>query len=193
MRKVVQFSSTLILSGALVGCSNLPGSDKQQGTAIGGATGAAVGAAVAKENRVLGAIIGGAVGAAGGYVIGANSDKILGRDADSVEEANETSQESPVTPEAAKTATTADVNNNGFVTLDEVVAMEQAGLGDEEIISRLQATGQVFDLSAEQERYLLDRGVSQTVVDRLPKINPEKKDELLPPDDTVISNEPGRI
>ena len=48
------------------GCSSLPGNERQQGTAIGGATGAAVGAAVAKENRVLGAIIGGAVGAADG-------------------------------------------------------------------------------------------------------------------------------
>lgn len=178
-----------ITAALLIGCSNLPGSDKQQGAVIGGASGAAVGAAVS-ENRALGAIIGGALGAAGGYVVGANSDKILGRDSEAAEEASAESQASPATPAEVKAATTADANTDGFVTLDEVIAMEQAGLSDEEIIQRLRATGQIFDLSQEQQQYLRDRGVSTTVVETLPTINADKKQEILTaPDDAVISGE----
>jgi hypothetical protein len=183
MQRTVQKGIVLICVTGLVGCSSLPGSDEQQGAVIGGASGAAVGAAVSKENRALGAVIGGAVGAAGGYVIGKNKDKITGSDSnDDVEEASRSSETTPATPEQAKTATTGDVNNDGFVTLDEVVALEQASLTDDQIIERLRATNQVFDLTDEQRRYLLDRGVSQNVVDRLATLN-----ESTLPNDTVIS------
>jgi hypothetical protein len=174
----------------LVGCSSLPGNDQQQGAVIGGATGAAVGAAVTK-NRALGAVIGGAVGAAGGYVIGKNKDKITGRDDNDdqeIETAAERAQQTPATPEQARTATTADVNSDGFVTLDEVVALEQTNLTDDQIIERLRATNQVFDLTEEQRRYLLDRGVSQKVVDELATLNQSTTTPV--PSDTVISGKP---
>ena len=188
-KRLFQKSFTPIAAALLVGCSNLPATDKQQGAVIGGASGAAVGAAVT-ENRALGALIGGALGAAGGYVIGANSDKILGRDSEAAEEASEQSQQSPATPAEVQAATTADANSDGFVTLDEVIAMEQAGLSDDEIVQRLRATGQIFDLSQEQKDYLQQRGVSQTVIDTLPTINADKKQEILSaPDDAVISGE----
>lgn len=162
---------------SMAGCSSLPGSDQQQGAVIGGATGAAVGAAVSK-NRALGAVIGGAVGAAGGYVIGANKDKIIGKDSQAAQDAARESEQSPATPQQARTAATADVNSDGFVTLDEVVALEQAGLSDDEIVRKLRATNQVFDLISEQQRYLLDRGVSQNVIDQLPKLNQTIKDDV---------------
>jgi hypothetical protein len=73
--------------------------------------------------------------------------------------------------EQARTATTADLNNDGFVTLDEVVAMKQAGLTDSEMIERLRATRQVFQLTDEQRRYLADRGVSSVVVDQMVAMN----------------------
>jgi hypothetical protein len=176
----------MICVAGLVGCSSLPGSDEQQGAVIGGASGAAVGAAVSK-NRALGAVIGGAVGAAGGYVIGKNKDKITGRDDDhnEIETAAERAQQTPATPAEARTATTADINSDGFVTLDEVVALEQANLTDDQIIERLRATNQVFDLTEEQRRYLRDRGVSQTVVDQLATLN--ETDVTPVPNDTVIS------
>jgi len=176
-----------VLSGTLVAgltaCSSLPGSDQQQGAVIGGASGAAVGAAVAKDNRALGAVIGGALGAAGGYVIGKNSDKITGNHSDEQKRAEENSQSNPATPAAARAATTADINHDGFVTLDEVVALEQGGLKDDEIIARLRSTNQVFNLTEEQKRYLLDRGVSQNVVDQLPLLN-----QGATPSGRVISN-----
>jgi hypothetical protein len=188
MRKTVQTGIISICITGLVGCSSLPGSDEQQGAVIGGASGAAVGAAVSK-NRALGAVIGGAVGAAGGYVIGKNKDKITGNDDNDndIEQAAAKAQEAPVTAAEARTATTGDVNNDGFVTLDEVIALEQANLTDDEIIDRLRATNQVFDLTEEQRRYLLDRGVSQTVVDRLASLNQVSTDV---PSDAVISGRP---
>lgn len=189
MRKCFQNGIAAISIAGLVGCSNLPGNDSQQGAVIGGATGAAVGAAVSK-NRALGAVIGGAVGAAGGYVIGKNKDKITGSDNDDteIERAAERAQTAPATPEAARTATTADINSDGFVTLDEVVAMEQASLTDDQIIDRLRTTKQVFDLNEEQKRYLLDKGVSQNVVDRLATLNQDVRDEI--PSDPVIGRGP---
>jgi hypothetical protein len=126
---------SVILAISISGCSQLPGNKQQQGAVIGGASGAAIGAAITK-NRALGAIIGGAVGAAGGYVIGANSDKILGKDKAGAEEAVRKSESTPATREDALKAATADVNSDGFVTLDEVVAMKEAGLSDEEMINR---------------------------------------------------------
>ncbi|MGZ8920351.1 MAG: glycine zipper domain-containing protein [Limisphaerales bacterium] len=187
MRKTVQTGIITICITGLVGCSSLPGNDQQQGAVIGGASGAAVGAAVSK-NRALGAVIGGAVGAAGGYVIGKNKDKITGKDNDNdneVEQAAAKAQEAPVTPQEARNATTGDVNNDGFVTLDEVIALEQADLTDDQIIERLRATNQVVDLTEEQRRYLLDRGVGQSVIDRLATLN-----QMDVPSDSVISGRP---
>src|SRR5688572_24482034 len=79
--------ATLGLAGTLLiaatGCENLPGDEAAQGATIGGVSGAAVGAAVGGEgNRLLGALIGGVVGAGGGYLIGANWDKITGKDSE---------------------------------------------------------------------------------------------------------------
>jgi hypothetical protein len=178
--------TSFILGLGLTACSSLPGSNKQQGAVIGGASGAAVGAAVSKDNRALGAIIGGAVGAAGVYVVGANSDKIFGKDNEGAKRAEENSQANPATPAEAKAATTADVNHDGFVTLDEVVALDQAGLNDTQIIERLRATNQVFNLSEEQKRYLLDKGVSQNVIDQLGSLNQSTRVDA--PSNTVISN-----
>jgi len=165
--KISLVSSVMV---ALTACSSLPGSAKQQGAVVGGASGAAVGAAVS-NNRALGAIIGGAVGAAGGYVVGANKDKIFGGDKNEVATAETNSQAHPATPEAARTATTADINSDGFVTLDEVVALKNAGLSDSEMLQRLRATKQVFNLSEDQRKYLVDRGVSQSVIDQMASIN----------------------
>jgi len=176
--------TNLILVGisalSLVGCENLPGSKGTQGAVVGGAGGAAVGAAVGgSEHRLLGTLLGGALGAAGGYVVGANSDRILGRDHDTAQEAVRRSQEHPATAQDALRASTADVNNDGFVTLDEVVAMRDAGLADAQILDRMRATNQVFELTTDQRQYLLDRGVSRFVVDQMEAINQQMRNRLL--------------
>jgi len=172
---------------ALVACENIPGSRNQQGAVIGGAAGAATGAAIAKNNRLLGALIGGALGAGGGYVIAAKTDKISSNDKESATSATRKAQENPATAEDARQAMTADLNLDGFVTLDEVAAMKEAGFADQKIIDRLKATDQVFELTAEQEKYLLDRGVSRNVLNQMSQINQDKRDELLKNRNDVIS------
>jgi hypothetical protein len=127
----------------------------------------------------MGAVLGGVLGAAGGYVLGANSDKILGKDKESAETAGQRAKTTPVTAEQAKNARTADVNNDGFVTLDEVSAMKDAGLTDREMLNRLEATGQIFDLTEEGKRYLRDKGVSENVIRQMQELNQERREMLL--------------
>ena len=160
----------------LTGCEDLPGDEKTQGAVIGGLGGAVAGAALGgDDNRLLGALIGGALGAGGGYLIGSQLDKA--DDEDDARSADRKARENPVTVEQARRADTADVNNDGYVTLDEVVALEKAGLEDNQIIRKLERTNQFFELTNEQEEYLADRGVSQRVIDRMGEINADVRDQ----------------
>jgi hypothetical protein len=159
----------------LVGCENLPGSDGQQGAVIGGVSGAAAGALIAKDNRALGALIGGALGAGGGYLIGANKDKITGKDKqkskDEAIKASQRAERQPAKPEDVDKSRTADLNDDGFVTLDEVVAMRQANLSDREMLDRLQRTDQIFELTGYQEDYLRTRGISDEIIREMRTMN----------------------
>lgn len=154
---------------AFVGCESLPGTREQQGAAIGGAAGAATGAAVS-DNRLLGAIIGGVIGAGGGYVIAAKTDATE-EDKVAAAKAGDQAQQNPATAEEALNAPTADINEDGFVTMDEIIALNDAGLNDREIIRRLEATDQVFELTKAQENDLAREGVSRKVIDEMHTIN----------------------
>jgi hypothetical protein len=174
MRKHSLISTALIGSLALAplaGCESLPGNAKEQGAVIGGVGGALAGAALAKNERGLGALIGGVLGAGGGYLIGAQKDKLDKKKRDEAIAANKRAESNPAKPEDVDRTRTADLNSDGFVTLDEVVAMERANLSDREMLDRLERTGQVFELTDEQERYLEDRGVSRSVVLELRHMN----------------------
>jgi osmotically inducible lipoprotein OsmB len=164
MKKNLLLIGTICAGLGLSGCSSAPGTSGQQGAVVGGATGAAVGASVTK-NRALGAVIGGAVGAAGGYVVG-NKTGPLDKKKD-----NSGTPAPGQTGEYKATGATADLNNDGFVTLDEIVKLEKNGESDEEIVRRISATGLTFDLNDEQRKYLSDHGVSQYVISQLPSIN----------------------
>jgi hypothetical protein len=188
---ITTIAASLLLA-PMTACESLPGDRTSQSTVIGGAAGAAAGALIGGEgNRLVGALIGGAAGAGGGYLIGAETDWFeddADKDADTeARQAVKQAQNDPATAAQARDAQTADVNGDGFVTLDEVVAMQQAGFSNAQMIDRLEATGQVFDLNAEQRDYLRDNGVNNRVIARLPEINRETRDEILPPDDRVIS------
>ena len=174
MRKHAFISVALIGSftlAPLAGCQNLPGRSKEQGAVIGGIGGALAGGALGKGKRGLGALIGGVLGAGGGYLIGAQKDKIDDKKRDEAMEAHRRAERNPAKPEDVEKARSADLNDDGFVTLDEVVAMERANLSDREMVDRLQRTGQVFELTDEQERYLEDRGVSRDVVVEMREMN----------------------
>jgi hypothetical protein len=201
MRGGIWTLSYLALAGLVLlptaGCEDLPGESGTQGAVIGGSGGAAAGAAVAEENRALGALIGGVLGAGGGYLIGSEVEKAEDADDEDVAEARTAmreAQEDPATPSEALEAETADLNDDGFVTIDEVVAMEEAGLTDEQILDRLEATDQVFELSQQQQAMLRQRGVSDNVVDQLNTVNREQREQLLerqtrtePAEDQVIN------
>jgi hypothetical protein len=174
MLKHALISTALIGSlslAPLAGCSSLPGNSKEQGAVIGGAGGALAGGVLAKGNRGLGALIGGVLGAGGGYLIGAQKDKLDQKKKDEALAAHRRAEQNPAKPEDVDKSRTADLNNDGFVTLDEVVAMERANLSDREMVDRLQRTGQIFELTDEQEKYLEDRGVSRDVVVEMRQMN----------------------
>ena len=178
--RLVQFGLLTALVVGASGCKELPGSNESQGAVIGGVSGAAVGAAVGGEqHRLLGALLGGAIGAGGGYLIGANIDKIKGKDTQAASQAMTNATVNPATPAQARKATTADINGDGFVTMDEVIAMKQAGLTDDQMLARLQATGQVFELNASQQQYLRDNGVSQKVIAGMATLNQTQRQQIL--------------
>jgi hypothetical protein len=112
-------------------------------------------------------------------VVGANSDKILNKDENDAEAAGRKARTEPVTVEQARSARNADVNSDGFVTLDEVVALEQAGFTDEEMLRRLEATGHVFDLTEQGRKYLRERGVSEEVIRQMGTLNQQRREMLL--------------
>jgi len=179
-------------TSALGGCESMPGSRGQQGAVIGGATGAAAGAAISQENRLLGALIGGALGAGGGYLIGAETDWFGGDPEESrlaARRADQRASHYPATVSEALEARTADLNRDGFVTQDEVIAMERAGLDDQLILSRLRATGQIFELTAQQENDLIEEGVSLHVVKEMQLINYDERRRLLSQND-ILGQDP---
>ena len=112
-------------------------------------------------------------------MIGAQADKIRGTNQTEAAQANNSAHSRPATVQEVSISTTADLNRDGFVTLDEVVAMSTAGLPEQEILRRLQNTGQVFELTDEQKRYLTSHGVSQNVVNQMPELNQTVRNQLL--------------
>lgn len=184
-------ATSLVLCGATltgvlaVGCSDLPGNKKTQGAVIGGVAGAAAGALVAgSDNRLLGGLIGGALGAGGGYLIGGQLDKNDPEERDRAVNSARRAEANPATAEQARAATTADVNGDSYVTMDEVVSMRRAGFSDSEMINRLERTGMFFELTPQQRTYLRDNGVSQNVIDEMQRMNPDARrraaDRLAP-------------
>ena len=169
--------TSLVLVGAmglagLTGCENLPGNKKEQGAVIGGVGGAVAGGAIAKNNRLLGALIGGALGAGGGDLIGAQMNKVHDNKKDEAVAAAKKAEANPATAADVSKSDTADLNHDGFVTLDEVVAMKNAGLGDQEMIRRIQRTNQYFELTDSQVSYLRNHGVDQKVITAMQNMTP---------------------
>lgn len=185
MSRKTQFAGTSLvlfaLAGSQWGCQNLPGSSRSQGAVIGGIAGGVVGAAIAKNNRLLGALIGAALGAGGGYLIGTAVEHADGKEDDkkAAAEAARKAAENPARAKDVAGARSADLNSDGFVTMDEVIAMKEANLTDAEMVDRLRASGQVFELTEEQEQYLVDQGISRSVITEMEKMNQVKKEEIL--------------
>ncbi|MFZ5588502.1 MAG: glycine zipper domain-containing protein [Pseudomonadota bacterium] len=177
---VIKIFLTGVLSATtLAGCENLPGTREQQGAAIGGAAGLIAGSSIS-DGDLFGTVLGGALGAGAGYLIGANSDKLFGgSSANDAQQAVSKAQTNPATAADVSRSSTADLNKDGFVTTDELVAMADAGLSDQQMIDRLRATNQVFDLSRAQEDRLASQGVSRNVLREMRDINREERERVI--------------
>ena len=173
MAAVLMSALTLTSMFGVTGCESVSNSKPQQGTTAAGAS--TVG--VAKENRILRGLCGGALGPGGGYLIGAQLSKADQKHRDEAIQASRNAEKRPATVADVGNSTTADLNRDGYVTMDEVVAMKNAGLSDQEMVRRLQATSQIFELTSEQEKYLRDHGVDNSVVGRIGTINQDVRDQ----------------
>jgi hypothetical protein len=174
--KFLQISLLAVLLWEAVGCGDLAGTRQQEGGATGAASGEVTGG---ERHRLQAALFGGALGETGGYVIGAEGDNIRSTNHTAAVQANNGALSQPATVQDVSNSNTADLNHDGFVTLDEVVALSAAELSDQEILRRLQATNQVFELTDEQRKYLRDHGVPQSIVDQISEINRSVRDQLL--------------
>lgn len=135
---------TLALS--MVGCYSPYHADR--GALFGGATGAGVGAIVgnAVGNTAAGALIGGGVGAVTGAAIGQGMDDIEARN------------------RAAIAAHLGRQVPPGAVTVDDVMAMTQAGVSPDLIASHVRANGVARQLTSQDVILLHNSGVAPPVI-----------------------------
>jgi hypothetical protein len=122
---------------------------------------------VLHRNYKMKDLTGDELGADGGMLIAAVPEKFDQHKTQEAVQASQRAEQSPMRVADVHNAMTADLNGDGYVTLDEVIAMQRAGLSDYEIVNRLRATPQIFSLTAQQEHYLTDRHVSKDVVNAL--------------------------
>jgi len=155
---------------ALAGCTGRAGSAKAPMTpaveAIGRpALAGGKATSMPSEQTTFAKMADEACGLSGGCLVGASRAMVEGHRLDLARKANIQSEQHSAVPADALKAPTADINGDGFVTLDELIAMRRAGLSDQEMIDRLRATGQVFTLSPLQWRYLYDRGIGSAALE----------------------------
>ena len=116
-------------------------------------------------------LTGGDLGIGGGFLLGAAPEKVENHMKDEALAAAQKAEQSPAPLQRVHDAQTADLNQDGYVTLDEVLAMARAGLNDAEISQRLRRTGYIFHMTPMQERYLTDRGVNDAVIETLRELS----------------------
>jgi hypothetical protein len=114
----------------------------------------------------------------------------MGNDSEAAAQAVTNATLKPATASRARSAATADINGDEFITLDEVVAMKKAGLNDDHMLARLQASGQIFELTSAQQQYLRDQGVNQRVIAGMPALNQAQRMQILNQPNSVIGTPP---
>lgn len=161
---------TLLLFVVGVGCKSPYHADK--GAAVGGLTGALAGAAIGEhnDNPLAGALIGGAVGMIAGNAIGESIDEDIARNNAIVEQRM-----------GRRLA--------GATQLEDVVAMTQAGLGDQVIVTHIQSHGVVQPPTAQDMIFLKQQGVSDVVINTLQSQPPITAERVGPPARPVIVEE----
>lgn len=161
---------SMLLVCFTAGCKSPYHADK--GAAVGGLTGAAVGAAIGEhnDNPLAGALIGGAVGMITGNAIGESIDEDIARNNAIIEERM-----------GRRLA--------GATRLEDVVAMTQAGLGDQVIVTHIQSHGVVQPPSAQDLIFLKQQGVSDVVINALQNQPPITAEQVATPGQPVVVEE----
>jgi hypothetical protein len=111
-------------------------------------------------------------GPGGGWIVGAREELVTKKDLDAASKANTAAAQTPATVADVGKSPDADLNHDGFVTVDELLAMKRAGLNDRQMIERIQSTNQIFSLNARKQQYLLDRGLDHAVIDGMLSLQP---------------------
>ncbi len=161
---------------SLAGCDSLSGNERNQGAVNDALSGTSAGGASGPNTPGLGA--------------SAALDANNAQSSATIAPAPRQPKARPAAVAEVRSSTTADLNHDGFVTLDEVVAMQAAGLSDDEMLQRLRAANQLYTLTPAQENYLRNQGVSNNVITQMEDINRDQRQETpntLPPHDDVIS------
>lgn len=141
---IVASAATLLLGG----CRSPYHADR--GAFWGGLTGLAVGTAVGDHNG--NALAGAAIGTAAGTLAGA----AIGQSMDNEDARNQAAIEAHMGRRIA-----------GAAKIDDVVAMSQAGLGDQVIITHIQSNGVPKRPSAAELIQMKNKGVSDPVLDAM--------------------------
>ena len=145
------FALTFLAAAALVtGCQNPDGTVNHTGSGalIGAGTGAALGALLGGRHAGEAALIGGAFGAATGAIVG-----------------NAMDQDQRARLRAQAPATYERIEQARPLYPYDIKAMVASGVSDDVIISQIQATHSVYNLSANDIIDLHQAGVSQRLID----------------------------
>ncbi len=155
---------SVALAGMVGGCANYPQSP------AGNAEGLQMQADIAStqelpaNDSVLSMLVNGKLGNSNGTLVAAAWPKIQEHQSGEAIDAAKKAQVDPAKPADVRNSSTADLNGDGFVTSDEIVAMQKAALSQRQIISRLQQTFYHFELTPPQREYLRGEGVAPEVL-----------------------------
>jgi len=164
-RHFVRLSGLVFPLMLALGCQSPYHSDK--GALMGGLGGAGVGALVgsAVGKAGPGAAIGAGVGALTGAAIGNSLDEMEARNRALIEQTMQRQV------------------NAGAVTIEDVVAMRNAGVADELIINHIRYHGMVRQLTAQDLIELQQQGLSPAVIKAMQEPPPSRRE-------TVVVNQP---
>lgn len=165
-----QWLALLLL--CLTGCHSPYYADR--GALLGGVTGAVTGAAIGdrRGNAGPGAVVGGAIGALAGGGVGAAIDEDFTRSQAIVQER-------------------LGRQLSGAVTVDDVVAMTQAGVGDDVIQTHIRGAGVARPPSTSEVIHLTRQGVSEPVIIAMQQTVTPASYVAPPPPRPVIVHEVG--
>jgi outer membrane protein with glycine zipper len=147
MIRIVAFSPALALLAVLAtGCQT--NSNAENGALFGGGTGALLGGIIGHQfhNTAAGAVIGAGAGAVTGAVVGNKIDESEARNRALIE----ARLGHPVSP--------------GAVSIDDVIAMNKAGVNEDVIVSHVNNNGITRPLNTADITYLTQNGVTPRVI-----------------------------